>query len=314
MAKPLPSLIALRVFEVAGRLQSFSNAATELNVTQGAVSRQIRALEAELGVKLFNRLTRKVELTPDGQVYLQEVQASFRQLEMASAWIRSRQQHDRLHISVLPSIGTCWLMPRLATFSRLYPNIETRIHSSIEPVDLHTRLTDVAIRVGPRPGEAYDSRLPTISLTMTSDWRGVSAEELSPDVLIPVYSPKILPADTELDKPEVISSTPLIHTTSRPDAWAGWMRYFGLPDIDNRRVEYGHFFMSLDASRQGLGIALIPDVVLANSDTSGLCVATNYAVQSAGAYHLLYLQSRANEHAIAAFRSWVQAEFPKALN
>jgi len=313
MVKPLPSLIALRVFEVSGRLQSFSNAAIELNVTQGAVSRQIRALEDELGVKLFHRLTRKVELTADGRVYLQEVQASFRQLEMATAWLRSRQQHDRLHISVLPSIGTYWLMPRLAAFSQQYPYIETRIHSSIEPVDLHTRLADVAIRVGPRPGQSYDDQLPTISLTMTTDWRGVSAEELAADVLIPVYSPTLLAPGTRLDDPDVFSRLPLIHTNSRPDAWTGWMRFFGIPDQKNPRVEYGHFFMSLDAARHGLGIALIPDIVIANSDVRDICVATDYKVRSAGAYHLLNLQSRSNEHAIAAFREWVRSEFPQGL-
>jgi len=312
MTRPLPSLIALRVFEVAGRLQSFSHAAVELNVTQGAVSRQIRALEEELGIKLFTRLTRRVELTEDAREYLQEIQAAFKQIENATSRMRSHQQHHVLHISILPSIGTSWLMPRLASFTQSHPNIETRVNSSIEPVDLHAHGTDVAIRVGPKPGDSYDKKLPAINLIMTNDWRGVLAEELAPDVLVPVYSPNILQPATRLDDPEVFRNLPIIHTTSRFDAWSGWMKTFGLPDAPiTPRIEYGHFFMSLDAARQGLGVALIPDLVLANSDTRGLFLARDYKVRSAGEYHLLCLRDRANEHAIAVFRDWVKAQFPK---
>ncbi|KAF1042065.1 LysR family transcriptional regulator [Xylophilus sp.] len=187
MSKLLPSLIALRSFEAAGRLQSFFHAAAELNVMQGAVSRQIRVLEDELGVKLFNRLVRRVELTDDARAYLREVEAAFRQIEAATSWLRSHQQHHVLNISVLPSVGACWLMPRLASFSQRYPRIQTRIQSSIEPAELHGHAVDVAIRVGPRPGQSYDKQRPAISLVMTHDWRGVLAEELAPDVLVPVY-------------------------------------------------------------------------------------------------------------------------------
>lgn len=313
MGKPLPSLIALRVFEAAGRLQSFSLAANELNVTQGAVSRQIRVLEDELGVKLFSRLTRRVELTSDARVYLQGVQTAFRQLEASTSWLRSHLQHHVLNISVLPTVGTCWLMPRLASFSRTFPNIETRIHSSIEPAELHGHAVDVAIRAGPRPGQPYDSNHPEISLVMTNDWRGVLAEELAPDVLVPVYSPNIMNPGSRLDDAAVFHNLPIIHTASRPDAWPGWMRTFGLAELPTTpRIEYGHFFMSLDAARYGLGVALIPDVVMANSDDRGLYVANDYSVASAGAYHVLSLRSRSNEHAIASFRHWVMAEFPGA--
>ena len=307
----MPSLIALRVFEAAGRLQSFSNAAAELKVTQGAVSRQVRALEEELGVKLFNRLTRRVELTQDAQKYLDEVQAAFRRVEAATAWVRSRQQHHVLNISVLPSLGSFWLMPKLASFTRMHPNIEIRIHSSIEPVDLHGHGADVAIRVGPRPGVSYDRNQPEINLVMTKDWRGVLAEELAPDVLVPVYSPNILKPGARLDDAAVFRDLPIIHTTSRFDAWNGWMRHYGIPELPvTPRIEYGHFFMSLDAARQGLGVALMPDVVITTSDTRGLYVARDYKVTSAGEYHMLSLSGRAKEHAIAVFRGWAKAEFP----
>lgn len=311
MTRLLPSLVALRVFEVAGRLQSFSKAADELNVTQGAVSRQIRAIEDELGMKLFTRLTRRVELTEEAQKYLVEIQAAFRKMEEATALICSHKERYVLHINVLPSVGSYWLMPRLATFTQRHPNIETRIHSSIEPADLHSHATEVAIRVGPKPGTSYDPRLPKIDLTMTTDWREVLAEELTPDVLVPIYSPDILKSTTRLDAPEVFHNLPLIHTASRADAWAGWMKIYGLSELPaTPRIEYGHFFMSLQAARQGLGVALIPDLVLANTDTKNLQIARPYEVRSAGEYYILSLKSRANEYPVLAFREWAKSQFP----
>jgi len=310
MRNRLPSLLALRAFEVAGRLQSFSNAALELNVTQGAVSRQIRALEDELGVRLFNRLTRRVELTEEGRKYLQDVQIAFDRLEKGTEQIRAHQTHSILTISALPSVSTYLLMPRLASFTQRYPDIDTRINSSIDPVDLQSRHADVAIRVGPKPGRSYGSRQPAIDLVMTMDWRGVLAEELAPDVLVPVYSPNILAEGTRLADPEVFQHLPIIHTSSRSDAWAGWMKCHGLAELPaTPRIEYGHFFMSLEAVRQGLGVALIPDVVIDHVDTSAMVVAREYSAPSAGEYYLLTLASRAQEPPIQHFREWTKTQF-----
>jgi len=312
MSRPLPSLIALRFFEAAGRLQSFSRAAIELHVTQGAVSRQIRALENELGIKLFNRLTRKVELTEAGRRYLAEIGEAFAMMRMATDRLRTQQEHATLKISTLPSVGSLWLMPRLGSFTREYPNIETRISSSIEPVDLQGGDADVAIRVGPKPGQPYDRNAPGIDLIMTEDWRGVLAEELTADVLVPVYSPNILEVDARLDSEELFHTLPLIHTSSRADAWTGWAKRYGFKDLPaTPRIEFGHFFMSLDAARQGLGVAIIPEIILENSNLNGLHCAHDYKARSAGEYYLLSLAQNAEAHHVAAFRSWAKKEFRK---
>ncbi|MGE4369754.1 MAG: LysR substrate-binding domain-containing protein [Burkholderiaceae bacterium] len=310
MSRPLPSLIALRFFEAAGQLQSFSKAAQELHVTQGAVSRQIRALEEDLGVKLFVRLTRKVELTEAGRAYLNEVQDAFSRLRTATDRLRAQDEHVILRISVLPSVGSSWLMPRLSSFSREYPNIETRISSSIEPVNLHSGEAHVAIRVGSKPGQRYGRNLPSIDLVMTEDWRGVLAEELVQDILVPVYSPNILETHARLDDPRIFSNLSLIHTSSRSDAWHGWMKVFGLADLPQTpRIEYGHFFMAFEAARQGLGIALIPEIVIRSSNTQGLYCANDYKVASAGEYYMLSLAKHAEDFHIAAFRKWVRKQF-----
>lgn len=314
MKKYLPSLISLRFFEAAGRLQSFTQAADELHVTQGAVSRQIRALEDELGVKLFNRLTRKVELTETGQKYLKEVAEAFARLRTATGQIVSHQEHVVLKISTLPSISSVWLMPRLSSFTRDYQHIEARISSSIDPVSLQAGEADVAIRVGPKPGARYDSDAPSIDLLMTENWKGVLAEELAPDNLVPVYSPNILEPHADLSDEAIFRTLPLIHTSSRADAWIGWAKRHGLKDLPvGPRIEFGHFFMSLDAARQGLGVAIIPDIILENSNLTGLHCATAYKTRSAGEYYLLSLAENADDPHISAFRCWAKREFRRSL-
>lgn len=310
MHKALPPLIALRFFEAAGRLQSFSNAAHELHVTQGAVSRQIRALEDELGVKLFNRLTRKVQLTEAGRSYLADVDAAFTRLRAGTERLKAEQEHTILRISVLPSIGSSWLMPRLGSFTREYPYVEIRISSSIEPATLQAGDSDVAIRVGAMPGQHYSKDAPRIDLVMTEDWRDVLAEELMEDVLVPVYSPNILEANAKLDDNRIFQTLPLIHTTSRADAWPGWMRAFNLHELPaTPHIEYGHFFMSLDAARQGLGVALIPEIIFRSSQTHGLHCASEYRTRSGGNYYMLTLNRNAQNHHIAIFREWILRQF-----
>ncbi|WBY02388.1 LysR substrate-binding domain-containing protein [Ramlibacter tataouinensis] len=312
MSRALPSLTALKVFEVAGRLRSFSKAAAEMNITQGAVSRQIRALEDELRVRLFVRLTRQVQLSPAGEKYLAEVQAAFRTLEQATAKVREQRTRSILTISVLPSVGSFWLMPRLARFSQRHPEIETRVISSIEPVNLHGGEVDVAIRVGALPGRRYDVDVPRVDLTMMVDWRGVLAEELAPDTLVPVFSPSLTDDPRAVSEPAVIQQLPLIHTTSRPHAWPDWMRACGLaPTNAPRTLEYGHFFMSMEAARQREGVAIVPDILLSGSASQGLVAATGCKVRSAGEYYLLSLNERCNERAISTFRDWAQQEMTK---
>jgi len=306
MARPIPSLTALHVFSVAGKHQSFSSAAAELYVTQGAVSRQIRLLEDELGVQLFTRLSRRVELTTAGQRFWLEVQQIFSALEEATSNIRTQEFKTTLKLRVMPSVGTFWLMPRLADFTQLHPDIEIRVISSIDAVDLHAREIDIAIHVGALPGRSYDARLPRIELIMTSDWRGILSEELFPDVLVPVYSP-LLCAEQAIQDAQDILNFPLIHTSSRPNAWPDWVHYMGLsePSVP-RQLEYGHFFMSLAAAQQGRGVALIPSVLVAGALRPDMIVAERLKVKSAGEYYVLTLHDRSEERAIKLFREWIQ--------
>ncbi len=308
-ATRLPSLTALRAFVAAGRCLSFSRAADELHVTQSAVSRQIRTLEDELGVALFRRLTRRIELTDAGRAYLANIEAAFDAIQMATARISGQEPRVTLTISVLPTVGTFWLMSRLSRFSQQHPHIETRIISSIEAVDLQGREADVAIRVGAVPGKTYPAHSAKVNLVMVKNWEGVNAEVLAPDILVPIYGAKL-----GLDRPPVtpadVCRLPLIHTSSRPEAWHDWAKAHAMPAPRSRPgMEFGHFFMSIEAAREGLGLAIIPDILLGDPMMREFTALHDLKVPSAGDYCLLTLQDRQPEPHIQQFRHWLLEQF-----
>jgi len=309
MRRNLPPLNALRAFEAAGRLLSFSSAARELRVTQGAISRQVKGLEGYLGVKLFVRLTRRIELTEAGRDYLREAQAALDRLESATRKAQPRGAHRTLTISVLPTLASAWLMPRLAAFTIAHPNVETRIVTSIEPVDLASGEVDVAVRVGPLPGRRYKPWQPAIDLEMVIAWRGVHAEYLFPDVLTPICAPSLLSGDRPLREPRDLHGYPLVHTASRAHAWRDWFRAQGLElPVERNALEYGHFFMSIQAAQRGLGVAIAPRILLSGSHASGLLRPFDVTILSAGEYYLLTLDKRRDEDEIDLFCSWLKEQ------
>lgn len=314
MRRALPSMIALSAFEAAGRLTSFSAAAAELHVTQGAISRQIRGLEEYLDTPLFVRLTRRVELTQAGRMYLREIQSALDHVERATVKFKTQQsQHSILTISVLPSIASFWLMPRLISFTQQYPHIETRVLTSIRAVDLHSNEADVAIRVGPFPGKNYEPSQPRIDLDMVKNWRGIHAERLFDDVLVPILSPKLVDPAHPLNTAQDLLHYPLIHTASRARAWEDWLGIYGLAEPSlNDKIEYGHFFMAIEAARKAQGVALVPSILLSDFNPSELITPFHSNTPSAGAYYLLMLKDRARDAQCAAFCSWMQEQATEA--
>lgn len=302
----LPHLNALRGFEAAARHLSFTRAAEELHLTQGAVSRQVKELEDDLGEMLFNRFTRRIELTPEGEQFFRLVESMFDELERATTRIRRRRTESTLTISALPTIATVWLMPRLHLLIARHPEIEARIVSSIEPADLLAHDADIAIRVGRLPGRRYDRSQPRIELPMIARWDGVHADELFADRLVPVCAPGLLTGPVRQARD--LLDYPLIHTTTRRYAWPDWLRANGarLEDDLDPHLQFGHFFMALDAARDGQGIALVPDILLSQEEGArGLCVPYSSEIASAGEYYLLIHESRLEDRQVQTFRSWI---------
>jgi len=311
----LPPLNALRGFDAAARHLSFTRAAAELNVTQGAISRQVRELEDFLRTPLFRRMTRRIELTEEGHEYFLVVRDVLAELERAGARRQKTASTRHLTLSVLPTIASMWLMPRLHLFTQAHRDVEVRIISSIEPADLLAHESDVAIRVGRLPGRDYPRHAARIELEMIRDWSGVHAEVLFPDILVPVCLPTLIEASVGDDMARVLLN-PLIHTTTRRHAWPDWLKANGLPHLDPHAnaVEFGHFFMSLEAARKGKGVAIIPDIILANYERRQDLAMPLPTLASAGEYHLLIHESRFDEPHVQAFRRWIVREAPRARN
>ena len=309
MKRQLPPLHALRAFEAAGRLLSFSKAAQELSVTQGAVSRQIKVLEGFLEVPLFRRLTRQVELTEFGRAYLSIASSALDQIANATQFTL---QHQRsLSISLLPSISTLWLFQRLNSFTRAYPEIRLHVSASLDPVSFKRDNVDVAIRVGKLPGHAYPSRGSQIEFDMVDDWTGVCATHLWDDYLTPVCSKRLLAQGQPLRRLEDLDRFPLIHNASRPDAWPAWLEASGAgARRGSSALEVGHSFLAVLAARDCLGIACVPTIeVEAVEWRDELVFPFDFRLQSAGAYYLLAPQERARSAEVELFGSWVAAQF-----
>lgn len=307
----LPPLGSLRGFEAAARHMSFRDAANELQLTEGAVSRQIKTLELNLGVALFVRKTRQVHLTKEGERLFQAVREALDIVEQAVVRIKEPPHRKTLLLSALPTLTSRWIMPRLHEFIKHDRHVDVRIVASLDPVDLSDGHIDIAIRVGQLPGaQTTAGQRPRIEHTMVENWDGVRADELFPDVLVPVCAPTLL-GRRRIKEAKELLRYPLIHTSTRRFAWNDWLRGHGvtkLPRAD-RNLEFGHFFMSIEAALHGQGIAIIPRIILAlYKETSRLHRPIEATLPSAGSYYLLVPEARLEVPEVTMLHRWLLAE------
>ena len=191
--KRLPSLDSLRAFEAAARHLSFTRAGDELHVTQSALSHRIKALEDELGVALFRRVTRALEMTREGEILAQGVRRGLTEIARAVASLDHEQVSGPLRVTVLPSLAARWLIPRLKRFRRLYPDVDVRIVGDAKLVDLRARSADLAIRFG------------------RGQYPGLNVVRLMSDAVFPVCSPRMLAEIGPIESPQEITRFPLLH-------------------------------------------------------------------------------------------------------
>jgi LysR family glycine cleavage system transcriptional activator len=296
MARRLPPLNALRAFEAAARHLSFVDAADELAVTPAAVSHQVKALEAQLGVALFQRLPRGLELTEQGRILAPQLTRGFDRLAEAVARIRIDDVQTVLSVTVLPSFAVRWLLPRLPGFRRLNPGVEIEIHAQHHAVDFRRERVDIALRYG-RGG-----------------WAGLHVERFLDDVVFPVCSPRLLEGPHPLLRPEDLRHHTLIHDVLTGDdepwvTWQHWLQYFGLEDVDHRRgPRYSDSHMMLEAAAAGEGIALGRSSIMADDLSSGRLIRPFPDSQVADyAYYVLCRTDAIDRPAVRAFRDWLVA-------
>src|SRR5512141_996484 len=241
MTARLPSLNGLRAFEAAARHLSFTLAASELNVTQTAISHQIKRLEEELGVRLFVRQNRALTLTPQAMDYLPGIRAAFNDLRLATDRLLRKDDDHVLTVSTLASLAAKWLLPRLTSFQEEHLGIDVRITTSTNLVDFQRDDVDAAIRYG------------------RGHWPGLRADWLMADELFPVCSPALLTGDKPLRCPEDLAGQTLLHTSGGyDDDWRLWLTAAGLPSSIPKLpgLTFDLILLTVQAAIDGAGVAM----------------------------------------------------------
>jgi LysR family glycine cleavage system transcriptional activator len=289
---------------------SFSRAAVELNVTQGAISRQIKSLEEYLGVMLFRRLPRSLELTDEGRQYVGPLHQAFEYMYRATETFLDGRRIATLNVNVLPTFGMRWLIPRLTEFTTACPSVEVRMITSIKPVDFKLDDSDIAIRVGPTARNQITKVRSPIDLVMTSDWSDVRAIPLLPDQLIVVCSPALRDGNPPLRKLVDLKRHVLLETSTREKAWSYWLQNNQLNGLTPRgKLVYGHFFMTLQAAIEGKGVAVIPRILVESELSSGtLVLPFDVPDVTDGTYYLLCRESHWHTQKVRKFREWILSE------
>jgi LysR family glycine cleavage system transcriptional activator len=287
----LPSLSALRAFEAAARHLSMTLAAKELNVTPGAISLQVRDLEAALGVQLFERKTRALALTTEGADYFATLRAAFRLVREATAAITTRARGAFLTVTCTAGFATHWLLPRLRAFEDAHPEIDVRISTSHRVLDFTHDAIDLAIRHG------------------LGGYDGLISERLVDDELTPVCVPALAAALGEAPTPDRLAALTLIHDVYRRD-WQLWLEAAGAAGVDgNKGPVFTDGSGAFDAMKSGSGIALMRRSFLARELEDGTVVAPfSLGLSSRLAYHLVYPGLALERPAVAAFRRWLLSQ------
>ncbi len=290
----LPSMSMLQAFDMAARTGSFTSASRELNITQGAVSKQIIALEEQLGVALFDRGRNAIVLTEAGRAYAKDVRSALDTIQTASMRAMADPRSGTLTLAVLPTFGTRWLMPRLPRFLKQHPGITVHFVTRVSPFDFHTDACDAAVHYG------------------TADWPGGECTYLMGEETIPVCSPAYL-ADRHPDGPADLAGHMLLHIESRLDAWPDWFRAQGLEMPDCEGAYFEQFTTAAQAAEVGVGTALLPGFLVERELSEARLVKLfDLPYSSPQGYHLVLPLERADYAPARAFREWLLGEIGDA--
>jgi LysR family glycine cleavage system transcriptional activator len=302
-----PPLNALRAFEAAARHSNFARAALELNVTTGALSHQIRGLEALLGLRLFERQARGVALTPQGRTLYPGLASGFGQIREAVAALRANASSNVVVVSTPPGFTAKWLAPRLYRFADRHPEVELRIASSAAYANFASDGIDVAVRNMPH-GERASAALHAEKLF--DDWM---IAVCSPALLAKVPRPRAGGAPRELRK--VVPTLPLIHDdqlAGRPEVptWVDWFRAARLTAPDLRRgLRFSAADHAIDAAAQGAGLLLSHALLVHDELASGrLVMPLDVTLPVRRAYYLVRPKAPPQRPALEAFRAWLKRE------
>ena len=286
--KRLPPLNALRAFESAARHLSFTRAAEELFVTQAAVSHQIKGLEEFLAMKLFLRKNRTLLLTEEGQSYFLEIKDIFNHLQEATNRLLAMGAKGSITIALPPSFAVQWLVPKIADFAQLQPDIDVRIKAVDSEDGFLTEDVDLAIYYG------------------KGRWSGLVAEKLYGEYLVPVCSPSLMMGVKPLDTLDDLKHHMLLHDSSR-ETWKSFIRHFNVLGLNvNHGPIFSHTMLVLQAAALGQGIALV-DNTLATPDVrmGRLVCPLEERMMTKFAYYIVCREAQSGLGRIQIFKDWV---------
>jgi DNA-binding transcriptional LysR family regulator len=294
--KLLPSTSALAAFDSVARLGSFSSAAEELALTQGAISRQVSGLEEQLGVMLFDRTSRGVVLTAAGAEFAKAIAGALAQIRSASLHVMTKRHSDQLNLAILPTFGTRWLMPRIPQFVARHPEITLNFATRIGVFDFDRDGIDMAIHVG------------------QPEWPGTECTFLMDEMVAPVASPAFLAAHP-VGRAEDLMRLPLLHMASRPGAWKHWFESLHIASSVGEGMRFEQFGSVAQACIAGLGVALMP-LFLIDTELAGgqLVEAFPHQVVSPSAYYAVAPQAKSEFPPVVAFRAWLLEEVSRYKN
>lgn len=292
MKKRLPPLNWLRAFDVAARHLNFTLAATELNLTQAAVSQQIRALESQLGSTLFKRLPRGLELTDSGLAYLPVIRDSIERMAIATDEIFGQGRNRPLILKVSLVFYTCWLIPRLTRFRELYPDITLRFTSNIWVNEVDQKDADMEIRYG------------------HGDWTDMICERLTWDRLIPVCAPQLRNLQRPPASVEELSQCTLLHVIGYEEGWGHWLNQTGHSHVEPASdIQFDTLISALETAAQGEGVALGRSSLIEGMLANGRLIAPfEQSVETSEAFYLATPVKQISHPNAEIFRQWLLQE------
>jgi LysR family glycine cleavage system transcriptional activator len=295
MPRRLPALNALKAFEAAARHESFTRAAEELCVTQGAVSHQVKALEQELAIKLFNRERQRLVITAAGREYLAVVRDALDRIAVGTERLMQRQASGALTISTSPDFAAKWLVHRLGRFAEAHPGIDLRVSATLHHVDFAREDVDLAVRHG------------------DGSWAGLHVERLCAEQLFPVCSPRLAGGRARLRRPADVLKFPLLHLESSKE-WSRWFDIAGVEDAGRapsqvRAQVLNRASMLIDAAVDGQGIALARTTLAAWDLINGRLVRPfAEALRLSSSYWLVCPKATTMLPKVKQARDWLLAE------
>ena len=283
----LPPIHLLSAFEAAARHDSITQAAAELSLTQGAVSRQILNLEEQLGISLFERKRKRLYLTAQGAQYLAEIRPALNAIINATVSLTANPGGGILNLSILPTFGTHWLAPKLADFLTSNPGITLNLGTHLEPFAFPAPGIDAAIF----HGSGY--------------WPGTSSLKLLDEQIVPACSRELMDRH-HFENPQDLLQAPLLSLGTRPDAWKNWLGSHGVKQAPPGSMLFDQFATLAQATKHSMGIALLPLFLIEDDLESGKLVpACGSAESGDGAYYLVWPDNRSSYMPVKHFIQWI---------